>query len=83
MVNWKVCGRKRPWNHVYGLCPSSNVSFKNTTFQKLDLFPSSGKMKVALTLLGPLERGSLNHWTRINGIILICTEGFKSYFNII
>jgi hypothetical protein len=36
---------------------------KNATFRKLDLFPSSGKMKVVLTLLGPLERASLNHWT--------------------
>jgi hypothetical protein len=35
---------------------------KNTTFRKLDLFPSSGKIKVAPTLLGPLERASLNHW---------------------
>jgi hypothetical protein len=28
-----------------------------------DLFPSSGKIKVVPTLLGPLERASLNHWT--------------------
>jgi hypothetical protein len=34
---------------------------KNTMFQKLDLFPSSGKMTGAPTLLGPLERASLNH----------------------
>jgi hypothetical protein len=26
---------------------------KNTTYRKLDLFPSSGKMKVAPALLGP------------------------------
>jgi hypothetical protein len=36
---------------------------KNMTFRKLDPFPYSGKKKVAPTLLGPLERASLNHWT--------------------
>jgi hypothetical protein len=36
---------------------------KNTTFLKKDLFPSSGKMKLAPTLLGPLERVSFYHWT--------------------
>jgi hypothetical protein len=49
-------------NHVFGLC-SYNVSWKNTTFRKLDPFPSSGKIMVALALLGPLERASLNHWS--------------------
>jgi hypothetical protein len=34
---------------------------KNTTFRKLDLFPSSGEGQP--TLLGPLERGSLSHRT--------------------
>jgi hypothetical protein len=34
----------------------------NTTFQKLDLFPSSGAGKNPI-LLGPLERASPNHWT--------------------
>jgi hypothetical protein len=34
---------------------------KNTTFRKLDLFPSSGEGKKPI-LLGPLERASLNHW---------------------
>jgi hypothetical protein len=43
----------------FGLCPMSNVS-KNT-YQKLDLFPSSDKMMGAPTLLGPLEKSSLNH----------------------
>jgi hypothetical protein len=46
----------------FGLCPSPNVS-KNTTFRKLDLFPSSGKIMGARTLLGPLERANINHWT--------------------
>jgi hypothetical protein len=32
-----------------------NVFSKNTTFRKLDLFPSSGKMKVVPTVLGTLE----------------------------
>jgi hypothetical protein len=41
-------------NNILRLFPSSNVS-KNTTFQKLDLFPSSGKIMAARTLLGPLE----------------------------
>jgi hypothetical protein len=36
---------------------------KNTTFRKLDLFPSSGKIMAAPTLLGPLEITSLNHCT--------------------
>jgi hypothetical protein len=29
-------------NYVFGLCSSYNVYKKNTTFRKLDLFPSSG-----------------------------------------
>jgi hypothetical protein len=57
------------WNkRVFGLCPSSNVS-KNT-FWKLDVFLSSGKVMVAPTLLDPLERASLNHWTGL--IELVC-----------
>jgi hypothetical protein len=34
---------------------------KNTTFRKLDLFPSSGEGKETPTLLDPLERTILNH----------------------
>jgi hypothetical protein len=49
-------------NRVFGLCASSHVS-KSTAFRKLDLFPSSGTMMGARTLLGPLERASLSHWT--------------------
>jgi hypothetical protein len=37
---------------------------ENTTFQKLDLFPSSGEGRETTTLLGPLERANLNHWTK-------------------
>jgi hypothetical protein len=45
---------------VYGLCLSSG----NTTFRKLDLLPSSGEARETPTLLDPLERANLNHWTR-------------------
>jgi hypothetical protein len=55
-------------NHVFGLCSSYNVSKKNTvSFRKMDLFPFSGKMMGAPTLLDPLERASLNHWTLDDG----------------
>jgi hypothetical protein len=55
---------------VFGLYPSSLLlktqqkivkNSKNTTFRKLDLFPSSGEGKP--TLLGPLDRASLSHRT--------------------
>jgi hypothetical protein len=40
--------------------------FKETTFRKLALLPSSGKKKggegVAPTLWDPLERASFSHW---------------------
>jgi hypothetical protein len=39
---------------VLGLCPSSGI-LKNTTFLKMDLFPSSGEGGGTPTLLGPLE----------------------------
>jgi hypothetical protein len=50
-------------NWVFGLCPSSGIlEIKNTTFRKLDLFPSSGERdRETPTLLGPLERANLNH----------------------
>jgi hypothetical protein len=44
-------------NHVFGLCPLSNVS-KNSAFRKLDLFPSSGEIMAAPILFRPLERAS-------------------------
>jgi hypothetical protein len=34
-------------------------------FRKLDLFPPSGKMMGAPTLLSPLETANINHWTGI------------------
>jgi hypothetical protein len=46
-----------------GLFPSSCIP-KNTTFRKLDLFPSSGEGgEKTPTQLGPLERANFNHWT--------------------
>lgn len=50
------------WKNVFGLCTTSYVS-KITTFRKLYLSPFSGKMMGTPTLLGPLERASLSHWT--------------------
>jgi hypothetical protein len=41
----------------------SLMFIKKTTFRKLDLFPSSGEIKVASALLGPLETVNTNHWT--------------------
>jgi hypothetical protein len=46
-----------------GISPSSCIP-KNTTFRKLDLFPSSGEGGGEDTYsVGPLERTNLNHWT--------------------
>jgi hypothetical protein len=36
---------------------------ENTPFRKLDLFLPSGEGRETPTLLGPLERANLNHWT--------------------
>jgi hypothetical protein len=43
---------------------------EETTFPKLVLFPSSGKILVARTLLSPLERANLNHWTLVQRLPL-------------
>jgi hypothetical protein len=37
--------------------------FTNTTFRKLDLFPSSCDGRETRNLLGPLERANLSHWS--------------------
>jgi hypothetical protein len=37
---------------------------KNTTLRKVDLFPSSGKIKVAPTLLVPLEKLASIQWSK-------------------
>jgi hypothetical protein len=50
---------------AFGLSPLSGVlGSRNMTFQKLDLFPSSGEdgQKIPAQL-GPSERVNLNHWT--------------------
>jgi hypothetical protein len=52
-------------NHwISGICPSTGiVTTMKYNFRKLDLFPSSGEGRETPTLLGPLERDNLNHWT--------------------
>jgi hypothetical protein len=47
---------------ISGLCPTPGRP-ENTTFRKLEPIPSSGEGMKAPTLLGPLERSKLNHWT--------------------
>jgi hypothetical protein len=52
-------------NHwVFGHCSSPGILEirKQNVFRELDLFPSSGEGETH-TLLGPLERADLNHWT--------------------
>jgi hypothetical protein len=39
------------------------LKLENTTFQKLDLFLSSGEGEKTPTQIGPLERANLNQWT--------------------
>jgi hypothetical protein len=61
----------------FGLCPSSDIpkNTKNTTFRKLDLLPSAGEGWETPTLLGPLERANLNHWTsedKLNINLFLC-----------
>jgi hypothetical protein len=52
---------------VFGHFSSSGIlRNRNTTFRKLDLFPSSGEGgggEKTPTQLFPLERAHLNHWT--------------------
>jgi hypothetical protein len=36
---------------------------ENTTFRKLDVYPSSGEERKTRTLLGPSKRANLNDWT--------------------
>jgi hypothetical protein len=56
-------GMQNYW--VPGLRPSSGISkYKKTErFGNCDQFPSSGEGGKAHTLLSPLERAGLNHWT--------------------
>jgi hypothetical protein len=39
------------------------LKLETTMFRKQDLFLSSGGGRKTPTLLGPLERANLNHWT--------------------
>jgi hypothetical protein len=43
---------------VFGLCPSSGIlkTQKNTTFRKMDLFPSSGEGTGDTYSVGPLRK---------------------------
>jgi hypothetical protein len=53
-------------NHwVYGVCLLSGIlnNLKNTTIQKLDLFPSLGEGRKAHTPLGLLENANFSYWT--------------------
>jgi hypothetical protein len=47
---------------VSALCPTSGI-MKNTMFWKLGVFPSSGEIWKTPTLLDPLERANITHWT--------------------
>jgi hypothetical protein len=73
--------------HLKESCFSSIVKrfLKNKTFRKLDLFPSLRKIKVTRTLLGPLERAGLNHWTsegpiRVDATFILREDGKTSSF---
>jgi hypothetical protein len=44
--------------------PRLEKKIENTTFRKPDLFPYSGEGRETPTLLGPLERVKLIHWTK-------------------
>jgi hypothetical protein len=47
---------------------------ENTTFQKLDLFPSSGEGRETPTLLGPLERANLKSPESKRGNRKVCSK---------
>jgi hypothetical protein len=53
----------KTWNYLfffYFIHRPVFYKLENTTFRKLDLFPSSGEGEKTPTLLGPLERANLN-----------------------
>jgi hypothetical protein len=55
----------------------------NTTFRKLGLFSSSGKIMGAPTLLRPLGIASLKRWAkpnRVGALIILPKDGNKSGF---
>jgi hypothetical protein len=41
----------------------NSKSLENITFQKLNLFSSSGERRDTPTQLGPLERANFRHWS--------------------
>jgi hypothetical protein len=47
-----------------GLCPSSRIlnPIKHN-ISEMDLLPSTGEGRETPTLMGPLERANINHWT--------------------
>jgi hypothetical protein len=53
---------------VFGLCPSPGIlkTQKNTTFRKLDLFPSSDEEWETPTLLDPLERANPSYFNNLS-----------------
>jgi hypothetical protein len=59
---------------------------KKNKFQKVDLFTSSCKIMAAPTLLGPLQRASLDHWShkdpnnRVGAGSVLPEEGNRSSF---
>jgi hypothetical protein len=62
---------------VFGLCPSFGI-LKNTTFQKLVLFPSSAQ-GVGDTLLGPLERANnLSHSSNHRNLVSLYGYSFAA-----
>jgi hypothetical protein len=67
-------------NFVHHPVFSSPPPPKKKTFRELGLFPSSGRKKVAPTLLGPLERLSLNIKFCQQEIIGNCTIKIKRMY---
>jgi hypothetical protein len=69
MTVWDIVNFKIQFNFLVGITgfwtsPIVRYSKKleSAKFRKLVLFPSSGEGETP-TLLGPLERANLNHWT--------------------
>jgi hypothetical protein len=60
MVLMMVYNAQNYW--VFGLFPSSDI-LENSTFRKLDLFPSSGEGGGEdISSVGLLRKTNLNHW---------------------
>jgi hypothetical protein len=64
---------------ISGLCPSSGIlNTRKHNISALDLFLPLGEGRDTQTLLGPLERANLNHWTQILGVSLPSHEDGNS-----